>query len=138
MYLAYMEGDFRISKEIMVEWGDLDGNQHVNNVIYLKWAESARIDYFMDLNNGKITNEDNIGPVVAWQDCKYIRPINFPDTVLIGVKRIEVQEDRIVLESKIFSRTQNKLAAIAKQHIVSYDFKRRMKAPLPLNWVYND
>lgn len=133
-----MEEDFRISKEIGVEWGDLGAAQHVNNVKYLKWAESARIDYFMELNNGQLVNEDNVGPVVAWQDCKYIRPVYFPDVVFIGVKRTEIQEDRIVLETKIFSRDQNKLVAIAKQHIVSYDLKRKMKAPLPLNWIHNE
>lgn len=130
--------DFRLYKDIKVEWGDLDAARHVNNVIYFKWTESIRVDYFMDLNNGKLVNEDDVGPVVAWQDCKYIKPINFPDTVMIGIKRSEVLDDRIVLETKIFSRNQKKLAAIMKQHIVSYDFKRRIKAPLPLNWVHNE
>ena len=60
------------------------------------------------------------------------------NTVLVGVKRIEILDDRIVLEAKIFSENQNRLVAICKQHIVSYDYKRRMKAPIPLNWAYND
>jgi len=115
----------------------MDAAQHVNNVVYLSWAESARIAYFLILNDGKLSNEDNIGPVVAWQDCKYIRPVRFPDTVLIGVERSEILEDRIVLETKIFSQEQNRLVAISTQHIVSYDFKRKMKAPLPMNWVYD-
>lgn len=130
--------DFKIVKKINVEWGDMDAAQHVNNVQYFSWAESARVAYFLDLNNGKLVNEDNVGPVVAWIDCKYIRPVTFPDTVLIGIERKEILEDRIILETKIFSEAQNRLVAISNQHIVSYDFKRRMKAPLPLNWVYND
>lgn len=130
--------DYKILKKIEVEWGDLDAAQHVNNVKYFSWAESARIAYFLDLNNGKLVAEDNIGPVVAWIDCKYIRPVTFPDKVLLGIERKEILDDRIVLETKIFSEKQNRLVAICKQHIVSYDFKRRMKAPLPLNWAYND
>lgn len=128
----------RITKNIDVQWGDMDAAQHVNNVVYLRWVESARIAYFLDLNGGELSNEDNVGPVVAHQDCKYIRPVTFPDTVLVGVERKEIQDDRIVLETKIFSKSQNKLVAISTQQIVSYDFKRKMKAPLPLNWVYND
>jgi len=120
-----MLDDYRIIKKIDVQWGDMDAAQHVNNVNYLKWVEAARIAYFLDLNEGRLYNEDNVGPVVAWQDCKYIRPVTFPDTVLIGIERNEILEDRIVLESKIFSKQQNKL------------FKRKMKAPLPLNWVYD-
>lgn len=130
--------NYKIIKTIDVQWGDMDAAQHANNVTYLKWVESARVHYFIELNNGRLRNEDNIGPVVAWQDCKYIRPITFPDTVLLGMERKEIQDDRIVLETKIFSKAQNSLVAISNQHIVSYDFKRKMKAPLPLNWVYNE
>jgi len=130
--------DFRIIKKIAVQWGDMDAAQHVNNVIYLRWVESARIAYFMSINNGKLSNDDNVGPVVAKIDCKYIRPVTYPDTVLVGVNRKEILDDRIVLETKIYSEQQDKLVAISNQQIVSYDFKRRMKAPLPLNWVYNE
>ena len=133
-----MLDDYNIILNIDVQWGDMDAAQHVNNVVYLRWVESARVAYFIGLNNGRIKNDDNVGPVVAWQDCKYIRPVTFPDTVLIGIERKEIQDDRIILETKIFSKEQNKLVAISKQQIVSYDFKRRMKAPLPLNWAYND
>lgn len=130
--------DYPNVKSIDVQWGDMDSANHVNNVNYLRWVESARIAYFLQLNNGRLKNEDNVGPVVAWQDCKYIRPVTFPDTVLVGVKRTEILEDRIVLETKIFSKEQDRLVAISHQHIVSYDYKRKMKAPLPMNWVYNE
>lgn len=129
--------NYNIKKEIVVEWGDMDAAQHVNNVVYLRWAESIRIDYFLYLNDNMLYNEDNIGPVVAKQDCKYIRPVTFPDTVIIGVKRKEILEDRIVLETKIYSKAQKRIVAVSTQDIVSYDFKRKMKAPLPLNWVYD-
>jgi len=133
-----MMEDYKILKKIDVQWGDMDAAKHVNNVVYLRWVESARIAYFLDLNNGRLANEDNVGPVVAKQDCKYIRPVTFPDTMLVGVERKEIRDDRIILETKVFSEQQGNIVAISTQHIVSYDFKRRMKAPLPMNWVYNE
>jgi len=35
-----------ISLELPVQWGEMDAFQHVNNVAYLRWFESARIAYF--------------------------------------------------------------------------------------------
>jgi acyl-ACP thioesterase len=29
-----------------VQWGEMDALQHVNNVVYVRWGETARIDYF--------------------------------------------------------------------------------------------
>ena len=76
--------------------------------------------------------------MLAWQDVKYIRPVAFPDTVLVGIDRSEILDDRIVLEAKVYSVTQDRIVAVSHQHIVPYDYKRRMKVPLPLTWVYSD
>jgi len=130
--------DYRIVKKIEVQWRDMDAGLHVNNVVYLKWTESARISYFLDLNNGRYTQKEDIGPVLAWQEIKYIRPVSFPDTVLVGIDRSEILDDRIVLEAKVYSVTQDRIVAVSHQHIVPYDYKRRMKVPLPLTWVYNE
>jgi acyl-CoA thioester hydrolase len=37
---------FPVVVEIPVIWGDMDSFQHVNNVIYFRYFESARIQYF--------------------------------------------------------------------------------------------
>jgi len=130
--------EFKVKVEIPVQWRDMDAAQHVNNVVYLKWVEAARIKFFIDLNGPNLTNEEKVGPILAWQECKYIRPIEYPDTVIVGIRKIEVLEDRIVTEAHIYSKVKNCLVAISKQQTVSYDFKLKRKAPLPLNWIYND
>ena len=129
--------DFKITVEIPVQWRDMDASQHVNNVVYLKWIESARIHFYRDLMDGSLINEENIGPILAWQECKYICPVTFPDTVIVGIRKSEVLKDRIVTEAKVYSKNLKRIAAISKQHSVAYDFKVRAKAPLPLNWIYD-
>lgn len=89
----------------------------------------------MHLNGGYLKNEDNVGPVVAWQDCKYIKPINFPDRIKIEVAQKVVEDDRIRITMQIHSLNQNRVVAISNQEIVSYDFKRKMKVGLPMKWI---
>jgi len=129
---------FENTVEIPVQWGDMDSAQHVNNVVYLRWVETARVNLFYNLNGNRLKNEENIGPIVAWQDCKYIRPVNYPDTVIVNTAKSEVLEDRIILDAKIFSKLNNHIVAISKQHIMAYDYKLKQKAPLPYNWIYNE
>ena len=33
-----------IQTEIPIQWGDMDAFSHVNNVIYIRWFETARIE----------------------------------------------------------------------------------------------
>ena len=133
-----MMENYKITVEIPVQWRDMDAAQHVNNVVYLKWIEAARVKYFIHLNGGKLQNLESIGPILSWQECKYIFPITYPDTVLVGIKKIDITDDKIVTEAKVFSMAHDRLVAISTQHTVSYDFKLRTKVPIPLNWLYND
>jgi len=51
----------KTSKTIEVQWGEIDAAMHVNNVTYLKWVESARVDFLIKMNNGMLVNEEHIG-----------------------------------------------------------------------------
>lgn len=130
--------DYKVQVEIPVQWGDMDASQHVNNVVYLKWVEAARVAFYRSLNEGSLKNESYIGPILAWQECKYIKPVNYPDTVIVGIKKIENLEDRIITEVKIISKKTNQVVAVSKQSTVAYDYQLKQKAPLPLNWIYNE
>ena len=130
--------DYKVQVEIPVQWGDMDASQHVNNVVYLRWVEAARVTFYLSLSKGNLKNENFIGPILAWQECKYIKPVKYPDTVIVGIKKVETLDDRIITEVKIFSKKNEQLVAISKQSTVAYDFRLKQKAPLPLNWIYNE
>ena len=34
--------------KISVQWGEMDAFNHVNNVMYIRWCETARISLFRD------------------------------------------------------------------------------------------
>lgn len=124
---------FPIVIEIPVQWGDMDPANHVNNVTYLRWTESARIAFFDQFNVG--TNFQNgIGPILAWHDCKYIFPLTYPDVAIItcGVQKIEAAQ--FFLECRIYSQKHERISAISSQRIVPYDYGQLSKADLPAPW----
>ena len=125
---------FPITTEFTVQWGEMDAARHVNNLIYLRWAESARIIYFekMDLPTSFTGKQ---GPILGWQDCKYIFPITYPDTVIVGCKVSEIKTDRFIMECHIFSKKYQRLAAISKQSIIPYDYQELCKIEIPANWI---
>ena len=119
--------------EINVQWGEMDAAQHVNNVNYLRWAETARIGFYEKLKVLDL-NFKNLGIILAWQDCKYIFPIKFPDTAIITYDITSVLPDRINAECKIYSKTNQKLAAISKSTVMAYDYIKSVKAEIPSKW----
>ena len=50
-----------IKTEIPVLWGDNDSFGHVNNIIYLKWCETSRVELLCKMWNIKNLNMEDIG-----------------------------------------------------------------------------
>ena len=40
--------DFPVQVKISVAWGDMDAYGHINNIYYLRYFETARIQYFLE------------------------------------------------------------------------------------------
>lgn len=127
---------FPVVIEQRVQWGDMDVAKHVNNVVYLRWSESARIKYFEKIEM-ETSFSNSVGPILAWQDCKYIFPMTYPDTALIAVKLDQIAEDRFFMLTHIYSKQHQRLAIISKQAIVPYDYQNLTKAEIPTHWISN-
>jgi acyl-CoA thioester hydrolase len=115
----------------MVGWGDMDANHHVNNVVYFRYIEHARLKYFGDLGFSKMQRETGIGPILAWTDCRFRRPLEYPDDVSIGAHISDVGEDQFMMHTVIVSHAKKLVAAEGKQRVVVYDYRNHHKVALP-------
>jgi acyl-CoA thioester hydrolase len=113
----------------------MDAANHVNNLIYLRWAESGRIEYFEKMGMDISFNSGGTGPILGWQDCKYIFPMTFPDTAIVGCRVLEILSDRFTVETAIFSEKHQRIAAISQQSIIPYNYAELKKVNLPEIWV---
>ncbi|MEL7161682.1 MAG: thioesterase family protein, partial [Bacteroidota bacterium] len=107
----------------------------VNNLVYLRWAETVRVAYFVAIGMNVDFSGDVTGPILAWQDCKYIFPMTFPDVAIVGARVTEIGEDRFTLETGIFSEKHDRIAAVTQQVIVPYNYATLTKVSLPEAWV---
>jgi acyl-CoA thioester hydrolase len=115
----------------LVAWGDMDANGHVNNVIYFRYIEHARLKYFHELGFWQCQAETGIGPILAWTDCRFRRPLDYPDDVSIATRIRDVESDRFVMDTIIVSHKLKDIAAVGQQRLVSYNYRTNEKAPLP-------
>jgi acyl-CoA thioester hydrolase len=124
--------DFPVQTNITVQWGEMDAANHVNNVVYLRWFEHARVVYLDRLNYPVVLEQEGLpGVILAKQDCKYLFPVRYPDTITMGIKVTEMGADRFVMHCKMYSQEHQRLVAIANATIVTYDYVKQSKAPVP-------
>ena len=117
--------------ELPVAWGEMDALRHVNNIVYFRYFESARMAYFTRLDIWNYMDETGIGPILASTACKFRLPLVYPDTVSVGTRISGVESDRFVMHYVVVSHGHAKVAAEGEGLIVSYDYRALKKAPLP-------
>lgn len=117
--------------ELPVAWGEMDALRHVNNIVYFRYFESARMAYFTRLDIWNYMNETGIGPILASTGCKFKLPLTYPDTVSVGTRISEIEADRFVMKYVVVSHQHAKVAAEGEGLVVSYDYRALRKAPLP-------
>ena len=110
-----------------VVWGDMDAFGHVNNVIYYRYVETARIEYLEQLNVLNL----GINTVVASSNCKFLKPVFYPDALLIGSRVVEIRNSAFRMEYLIYSEKQNEVVAMAEAVIVCVDNQKMEKVLLP-------
>ena len=115
---------------IPVQWGDQDLFGHVNNTIYFRWFESARVEYWYQSGLHELLNPEDRGPILASVTCDYKRQIRFPDDVLIGARTLKIGTSSVTLEHSVFSSTTNAIAATGQSVIVMFDYGKQHPIPI--------
>ena len=66
---------------IPVRWGDMDALGHVNNAVYFRYIEQARINW---LDSYRLNiQRDGQGVVVVNAFCNFMKQINYPADLIV-------------------------------------------------------
>jgi len=63
----------------LIRWGDMDAYEHVNNTVYFRYMEQARVEWLEAA--GYHCNARQEAPVIVHADCSYLLPLSYPGTV---------------------------------------------------------
>lgn len=108
-----------------IHWGEMDAFNHLNNVVYYRYAESARIGYLQALG----MFDGSMVTVLAQSSCQYLRPVTYPDTLLLGVRCQRLGNTSIVMEYSYYSTAQNAIVATAEAVVVRLASNGKDKLP---------
>ncbi|MDR8525784.1 acyl-CoA thioesterase [Shewanella fidelis] len=121
---------YPINTQIVVAWGEMDALQHVNNVVYFRYFETARIDFFKQINLLEQLKITSVGPVISENQARYKRPVTFPDTLTVGVSISDIKDDRFMMHYTVYSQSQQAVTTVGSSQVVMFNFKTGQKATL--------
>jgi acyl-CoA thioester hydrolase len=131
---------YRFSHGVEAAFGDLDAMGHVNNVVHLKWMETARIAYWIQVTEQK-TNPGPPGQggashapgpgvmsgalidiILARTEIDYRSPVSYGERLEVFVRTSLIKRSSIVLDYAIEAKADQRLVAEARTVVVCYDY----------------
>jgi acyl-CoA thioester hydrolase len=123
--------DYPVVVEQAVVWGDMDSYRHVNNVVYFRYFENVRLEYFRRLDWFEYERIHGIGPILAATEARFRKALTYPDRIWIGARVPGLDEDRFTMEYRIVSERLDAVATEGKGTIVTFHYGENRKVPIP-------
>ena len=112
-----------------IRWGDMDAYGHVNNTVYFRYMEQARVEWIEDM--GVPVRPGGTGPVIINASCTFLKPMNYPGTV--EVRTFVGHPGRSSVQSHVEMLIDGELYAEGAAKIVWMDTQTGKSAPIPDN-----
>jgi acyl-CoA thioester hydrolase len=115
-----------------VRFGDLDAMQHMNNVEFLRFFETARIDYILQLSPEHApTERRQFGFIFAECHIAYKAPAFFGDTIRTYIWPSELKRSSLKLAFEMRAENEDRLVAEGWGTLVGYDYGAGEPRPIP-------
>jgi acyl-CoA thioester hydrolase len=127
-----VNGTLRYVYECALRWADMDSFGHVNNVVYLRYLEQARVEWMFTTAKAAGVADFSLGTVVARHEIEYKRPLVYrsdPIRVETWVTKITNASFTVAYEVK----DDPWIYAVAETVLVPYDLAAERPRRLTLH-----
>jgi len=122
----------RFTIDVQMRFRDIDGMGHVNNAVFLSYMELARTHFYLTYANKRSLEE--IDFILAHVEIDFEAPAEWGDEVQVSVWPSAIGTTSFSLSYEMRDKKSGRLLARSKSVLVSYDYERRQKKPIPLEF----
>jgi acyl-CoA thioester hydrolase len=115
---------------LTIRWGDMDAMGHVNNTVYFRYMEQARISWFDTLGLTRTGTAE--GPAIINASCTFLKQLVYPGDV--EIKTYVGPAGRSSFETWIEMRPSydpETIYAEGSAKVVWVDYAKGKSAPMP-------
>jgi len=125
---------FRFYYPMVVRYGDLDAQGHVNNARYLTYMEQARVGYFTHLGLWDGRSFLDTGVILADVHITFRQPILLGQDIRVGVRVCKLGNKSLDVEQSIEDTSTGQIMASASLVLVSFNYRTQQSIPILPAW----
>ncbi|KAI1809174.1 thioesterase-like superfamily-domain-containing protein [Poronia punctata] len=140
---GFLTGKMRGLESQQVVWGEMDSFGHVNNTVYNRYAESARVNWILHFAReqpklsdrwSSLMTPNHVGLIMKSIKADFKFPMTAPDKVSAYHRlsiRPEAEHTSLFLDCAIYSHRHRRVAARTAEEVTIYDYRKASKTTLP-------
>lgn len=117
------------SLELRIDWSEMDLFGHVNNVMFMKYVQASRVNFWEQSGFYEEFKNGGAGPILASVNCQFLKPLFYPGKIQVQTSVEFVKTTSFGLKHHIYNDINEKVAE-ANDVIVVFDFNRNEKQPI--------
>ncbi len=120
----------KLSLTLRIDWSEMDTYQHVNNVNFMKYMQSARVQFWEISGLAKLYADTKKGAMLVSTHCDFKHPLFFPGNVTIETMIGYQKKSSFSLAHQLYN-DQGVLCATGLDVAVCYDFNTQCTFSIP-------
>ena len=121
---------YPVTLPIRIDWSEMDLFGHVNNVMFMKYIQAGRVNYWEQIGINEHHRKTEEGPMLLSTECRFFKPLYFPGDIRVLSGMEYIGNSSFCIRHKILNE-KDELAAEAKDVMVFYDFRKESKLNFP-------
>lgn len=114
---------------VPIRWGDMDAYGHVNNTVYFRYMEQARVEWFEGME--MVVRPGGEGPVIINASCTFLIPMTYPGEVEVKTFVDPPGRSSVMTHVEMRIVGDDRLYAEGTAKVVWMDTRTGKSAPLP-------
>lgn len=116
--------------ELRIDWSDLDMYQHVNNISFMRYMQSGRVNFWEASGIYNMYEDTNKGTMLVSTHCDFKNSLYYPGKALVKTKLDFIKNSSFGLKHLILNEN-NEVCAEGKDVVVCFDFEKKETFNIP-------
>lgn len=121
---------YALELRLRIDWSEMDLFGHVNNVMFMKYVQAARVNYWETIGLTQLHQQEGRGPMLASTGCRFLKPLHYPGELRVLTRLAFIKNTSFGFKHLLLN-AGNEPVAEAEDVVVFYNFHKSEKEMIP-------
>lgn len=121
---------YKLELQLRIDWSDLDMYKHVNNISFMRYMQSGRVNFWEASGIYEMYENSNMGTMLVSTHCDFKKSLYYPGKAIVKTRLDFIKNSSFGLKHLILDEA-NEICAEGKDVVVCYDFEKDKTFRIP-------